>query len=185
MSKPLVILGSGGHASVVVDILLSQGKTIVATISPDEIKDNSPLKGIKRLVTDSSLLDTYSPEQVDLVNGLGALPGNTLRTKLFDYFSNYGYKFQSVIAPSAIVAGGAPKSEVRSPKSEGVEKPAEKVQVTAERGAPKTEGRLAISPLAKKMAEELIASGFINVFHYKGGIEEFSSKQRGACTLKQ
>lgn len=55
---------------------------------------------------------------------------------------------------SAIVAGGAPKSEVRSPKSEGVEKPAEKVQVTAESGAPKTEGRLAISPLAKKMAEE-------------------------------
>ena len=55
---------------------------------------------------------------------------------------------------SAIVAGGAPKSEVRSPKSEEVEKPAEKVQVTAESGAPKTEGRLAISPLAKKMAEE-------------------------------
>lgn len=106
VSKPLVIIGSGGHASVVADILLSQGKTIVASISPDEIKDNSPLKSIKRLVTDSSLLDTYSPEQVDLVNGLGALPGNTLRTKLFDYFSNYGYKFQSVIAPSAIIAGG-------------------------------------------------------------------------------
>lgn len=106
MSKPLIVIGSGGHASVIADILLNQGRTIVATVSPDEIKDNSPLKGIKRLMTDASLLDTYSPEEFDLVNGLGALPGNTLRTNLFDYFSNYGYKFQSVIAPSAIIAGG-------------------------------------------------------------------------------
>ena len=106
MSKPLIVIGSGGHASVIADILLNQGRTIVATVSPDEIKDNSPLKGIKRLMTDASLLDTYSPEEVDLVNGLGALPGNTLRTNLFAYFSNYGYKFQSVIAPSAIIAGG-------------------------------------------------------------------------------
>lgn len=106
MSKPLIVIGSGGHASVIADILLNQGRTIVATVSPDEIKDNSPLKGIKRLMTDASLLDTYSPEEFDLVNGLGALPGITLRTNLFDYFSNYGYKFQSVIAPSAIIAGG-------------------------------------------------------------------------------
>lgn len=106
MSKLLIVIGSGGHASVIADILLNQGRTIVATVSPDEIKDNSPLKGIKRLMTDASLLDTYSPEEFDLVNGLGALPGNTLRTNLFDYFSNYGYKFQSVIAPSAIIAGG-------------------------------------------------------------------------------
>lgn len=106
MSKPLIVIGSGGHASVIADILLNQGRTIVATVSPDEIKDNSPLKGIKRLMTDANLLDTYSPEEFDLVNGLGDLPGNTLRTNLFDYFSNYGYKFQSVIAPSAIIAGG-------------------------------------------------------------------------------
>lgn len=106
MSKPLIVIGSGGHASVVADVLLNQGRTIVATVSPDKVKDNSPLKGIKRLTTDASLLDSYLPEEVDLVNGLGALPGNTLRTNLFDYFSNYGYKFQSVIAPSAIIAGG-------------------------------------------------------------------------------
>ncbi|MDN3454374.1 MULTISPECIES: acetyltransferase [unclassified Psychrobacter] len=106
MSKPLVVIGSGGHASVIADILLSEGRTVVAAVSPDEIKDNNPLKGIKRLMTDVSLLDTYSPEEVDLVNGLGSLPDNTLRTNLFDYFSNYGYKFQSVIAPSAIIAGG-------------------------------------------------------------------------------
>lgn len=106
MSKPLIIIGSGGHASVVADILLNQGEKILATVSPDEIKDNSPLKGIKRLITDESLIDTYAPSEVDLINGLGALPGNDVRLKLFNYFTERGYKFKSVIASSAIIAGG-------------------------------------------------------------------------------
>ena len=106
MSKPLIIIGSGGHASVIADILLHQGEKILATVSPDEIKDNSPLKGIKRLITDESLIDTYAPNEVDLINGLGALPGNDVRFKLFNYFTERGYKFKSVIASSAIIAGG-------------------------------------------------------------------------------
>lgn len=106
MSKPLIIIGSGGHASVVADILLNQDEKILATVSPDEIKDNSPLKGIKRLITDKSLIDTYAPNEVDLINGLGALPGNDVRFKLFNYFTERGYKFKSVIASSAIIAGG-------------------------------------------------------------------------------
>lgn len=106
MSKPLVIIGSGGHASVIADILIHQGKNIIATVSPDEIKHNSPLKGIERLITDASLIDAYSFKEVDLINGLGALPGSILHFKLFNYFVERGYNFQSVIAPSAIIAGG-------------------------------------------------------------------------------
>lgn len=106
MSKPLIIIGSGGHASVVADILLNQGEKILATVCPDEIKDNSPLKGIKRLITDESLIDTYAPSEVVLINGLGSLPGNDVRFKLFNYFTERGYKFKSVIASSAIIAGG-------------------------------------------------------------------------------
>lgn len=106
MSKPLIIIGSGGHASVVADILLNQGEKILATVSPDEIKDNSPLKGIKRLMTDESLIDTYAPSEVDLINGLGALPRNNLHFKLYNYFTEHGYKFKSVISSSAIIAGG-------------------------------------------------------------------------------
>ena len=54
---------------------------------------------------------------------------------------------------SAIVSGGSSKSEVRNPKSEETAKTEEKKPEVAE-SKPNSESRLAISPLAKKMAEE-------------------------------
>ncbi|WP_201597406.1 acetyltransferase [Psychrobacter vallis] len=107
MPKPLVIIGSGGHASVIAEILLNQGRDIVAVVSPIQVYENSPLKGITRLVSDESLLDTYSPDQIELINGIGAIPGNDTHFRLFNYFSEHGYTFSSVISPHAIVASSA------------------------------------------------------------------------------
>tara|TARA_R110002020_G_scaffold232883_3_gene444520 strand:+ start:8393 stop:9031 length:639 start_codon:yes stop_codon:yes gene_type:complete len=107
MPKPLIIIGSGGHASVIAEILLNQGREIVAVVSPTEIHDNSPLKGVHRLASDESLLSIYSPDQIELVNGVGAIPGNDTHFRLFNYFSEHGYSFSSVVSPHAIVANSA------------------------------------------------------------------------------
>ncbi|MGE6571691.1 acetyltransferase [Psychrobacter namhaensis] len=104
MSKPLVIIGAGGHASVLAEILLTEGRSIIAVVSPEDINDNSPLAGMNRLTTDEELLATYSPKQVELVNGMGAIPGNDLHFRLFNYFSENGYSFVSVISAYAIVS---------------------------------------------------------------------------------
>lgn len=104
MSKPLVIIGAGGHASVLAEILVTEGREIIAVVSPEIIMDSSPLAGINRLTTDETLLTAYSPEQVELVNGMGAIPGNDIHFRLFDYFSEHGYHFISVISPNAIVS---------------------------------------------------------------------------------
>jgi sugar O-acyltransferase (sialic acid O-acetyltransferase NeuD family) len=104
MSKPLVTIGAGGHASVLAEILLSEGRKIIAVVSPEIIMDSSPLAGMNRLMTDEALLTAYSPEQVELVNGMGAIPGNDMHFKLFNYFSEHGYHFISVISPNAIVS---------------------------------------------------------------------------------
>lgn len=104
MSKPLVIIGAGGHAAVLAEILMTRGRKIVAVVSPEVITDNSPLAGINRIKTDEALLTAYFPEQVELVNGMGATPGNDLHSRLFDYFSEHGYHFESVISPDAIVS---------------------------------------------------------------------------------
>ena len=42
MPKPIVILGSGGHASVLAEILLNEGREIVAVVSPEPINDHKP-----------------------------------------------------------------------------------------------------------------------------------------------
>lgn len=104
MFKPLVIIGAGGHAAVLAEILMTRGRKIVAVVSPNVITDNSPLAGINRIKTDEALLSAYLPEQVELVNGMGATPGNDLHFQLFNYFSEHGYYFESVISPDAIVS---------------------------------------------------------------------------------
>lgn len=104
MSKPLVIIGAGGHASVLAEILLAAGRSIIAVVSPEIIENGSPLAGMNRLTTDEALLTTYSPKQVELVNGMGAIPGNNLHFRLFNYFSEHGYRFVSVISPNATVS---------------------------------------------------------------------------------
>ena len=101
MAKPLVMLGAGGHAAVLAEILLEQKQPLIAVVAPESIPANSPLVGLKHITSDEQLLNTYSSEEVDLVNGLGSIPGNNLRWKLFEFFSAKGYRFASVISLKA------------------------------------------------------------------------------------
>ena len=105
MPKPLILLGSGGHAAVVAEVLQETGLSLLAVVSPDSNKLKGPLKGIKRIESDQALLDRYSPSQVELVNGIGTLPGNLIQRKLFKQYVALGYSFVSVISPHAKVSG--------------------------------------------------------------------------------
>ena len=104
MPKPLVMLGAGGHANVLAELLLAEGRSIIAVVSPKEVTDSSPLLGIIRLTSDESVLETYQPEQVELINGVGSIPNNDMRLELFNYFSKHGYYFTSVISPYAMLS---------------------------------------------------------------------------------
>lgn len=111
MFKPLVILGAGGHATVLAELLLAEGRQIIAVVSPEVIKGTSPLSGIERITSDQELLTTYTSEEVDLVNGIGAMPNNDLHFRLFNYFSEQGYRFSSAISPYAMVSKSAQLAE--------------------------------------------------------------------------
>lgn len=101
MAKPLVMVGAGGHAAVLAELLLGQGKTLLAVVAPDPVKANSPLAGLARIVNDDALLAEYSPEQVDLVNGIGSIPGSYTRCKIFRFYKDHGYFFPPVISSEA------------------------------------------------------------------------------------
>lgn len=101
MAKLLVMLGAGGHASVLAEILLAENRRLIAVVTPEPIQAKSPLAGLEHITSDEQLLGTYTPQEVELVNGLGSLPGNPLRWKLFEFFSAKGYRFCCVISPKA------------------------------------------------------------------------------------
>ncbi|GHZ50328.1 shikimate dehydrogenase [Vibrio cholerae] len=101
--KPLVLIGGGGHASVLADILLGQRRDIVAVISPNDLSSRAVFTGLVHLTQDEEV-KRFSPDSVYLVNGIGMLPRSTLRQRVNQQFLELGYQFETVIASDAHVS---------------------------------------------------------------------------------
>ncbi|WP_139463182.1 acetyltransferase [Aeromonas veronii] len=103
MNKPVIVLGAGGHASVLVDMLRSQGVVPIALVAPAAGTPRAALADIP-LWRDEGKILTYSPDEVELVNGIGSLPGNSLRVELFSRYRTLGYHFARLVSAKAIVS---------------------------------------------------------------------------------
>lgn len=98
------MLGAGGHAAVLAEILLQQDRELIAVVSPEPIKESSPLFGVTQIISDEEFLTIYSPQDVELVNGVGSIPKNNIRSQLLTFFTEKGYRFARVISPKAILS---------------------------------------------------------------------------------
>jgi len=103
MNCPLLVLGTGGHARVLLDALFLRGCTVLGMVGPDSQRHGTSIMGITVLGSDAVVYE-YSPAEVELVNGLGSIGSMAARRELFTRFSASGYRFAQVIHPSAIVA---------------------------------------------------------------------------------
>lgn len=101
-NKPLIVLGSGGHASVLVDILKTQGRQILGLVSLESDSQRPIFSGLA-FFSNEELLN-FDPAEVQLVNGIGSLPKNELRQKLYDIYIGKGFSFETIIADSAITS---------------------------------------------------------------------------------
>ena len=108
--KPVVLIGGGGHASVLADILLRQKRDICAVISPDDLSGRAVFRGLTQLLSDQDI-SHFTPDEVELVNGIGMTPRSELREKLNRYYLDAGYHFTTVIADSAEVSPYAQLAE--------------------------------------------------------------------------
>ncbi len=108
-TRPVIILGAGGHAKVVAEALRQSGRKIIGLLTPDT-EPGIELCGSIVLDHDQAL-DEYSPEAVELANGIGAMPGNNARWQQSVRMRELGYRFTSVIHPSAVIAEGVALAE--------------------------------------------------------------------------
>jgi sugar O-acyltransferase (sialic acid O-acetyltransferase NeuD family) len=99
-NKPIIIIGNGGHSRVLQEIILIDHLEVIGVTDAIKSKKNSNFK----VFTDDQILETYTPEDVSLVNGVGSLPKNNSRWDVAKFFTNYGYSFLSIYHPSAIIA---------------------------------------------------------------------------------
>ncbi len=104
MSKPIIMLGAGGHAKVLMEILEHNDCELMAIVSPEKPSWTPKTFSPTWLKSDEEVLD-FSSNDYLLVNGLGSLPANNnKRADLHVFFKQQGYEFKTLIAKSAVVS---------------------------------------------------------------------------------
>lgn len=102
-NRPHLIVGGGGHAAALAEILIKQGTQIVGVVSPQITAGGVLFEDIPHYLSDDDIFN-FSPENTLLVNGIGSMPYQSLRENIYNRFRNMGYKFATVIADSATVS---------------------------------------------------------------------------------
>ena len=110
MNKPVIVLGAGGHAKVIVEALRRSSITIIGLTDILPEKKGASLSGAPVIGDDSAVLG-YSPEDVLLANGIGSIGLPEERRRIFEGFKEKGYMFASVLHPSAVVSSDVLVSE--------------------------------------------------------------------------
>jgi sugar O-acyltransferase (sialic acid O-acetyltransferase NeuD family) len=104
MSKSgYLIIGGGGHASALTEILVRQNKPLLGVVTPCITSGHTIFNTMQHFLHDDDVLK-FPVNRVLLVNGIGAMPRQTLRQKIYTRFTDLGYTFATVIADSALIS---------------------------------------------------------------------------------
>jgi sugar O-acyltransferase (sialic acid O-acetyltransferase NeuD family) len=103
-TRPLVLLGAGGHARVLTALVRATGHQILGVCDPElSARAVSHWEGLE-VLGDDVALERLDPEHVALMLGIGQLTKGNLREQLYTYWRERGYDFPVLIHPFAWVA---------------------------------------------------------------------------------
>ncbi|WP_222934740.1 acetyltransferase [Pseudomonas proteolytica] len=101
LERPLVLLGAGGHAKVLLSLIEACGYEVLGVCDPGLAREGAThWRGIKVLGADDFVL-TLDPLSIGLANGIGQLVGSIGRRQLFDTFHARGFVFPTLVHPTA------------------------------------------------------------------------------------
>ena len=101
-NKPIFLIGSGGHASVLEEIISLTDKKLIGILDPNRKPGEKCLNSV--VLGGDELIDEYLPEDISLVNGVGTLPGNNKRTEISKKYREKGFSFLTLIHPAAVLS---------------------------------------------------------------------------------
>jgi UDP-perosamine 4-acetyltransferase len=101
--RPAVVLGAGGHAKVLIDLLQRVAmRKPVAVVDRDRSLIGQQVLGVPVIGDDSALAD-FDPRDVVLVNGVGSVRSTDGRRNLYARCCDLGFEFATLIHPTAVV----------------------------------------------------------------------------------
>lgn len=107
---PVILIGGGGHAGVLIEALRLQGRQILFATDDDEGLHGSEVSGVRIEGPDGRVLEV-PPDSVGLVNAVGSVSAPTGRRRVFEQFVERGYRFEQVIHPTAVLASSVELGE--------------------------------------------------------------------------
>lgn len=110
MAEPIIIIGAGGHAKVLLEALHRAGCEVIGLTTLDHGMTNQSILGCQVLGSDE-VLSKYERDRIRLVNGIGSVDSLAKRKRVFDNFKKRGFRFATVIHPGAIVSSDAKLGE--------------------------------------------------------------------------
>lgn len=110
-SLTAVLLGAGGHAKVVLSLAQSAGWSVAAVCDPELARLGHALWRRLRVLGDDAALGRLDPANTVLLNGVGQTIGGSARQRLFEEWLSRGFRFPSLVHPSASVDPSASLAE--------------------------------------------------------------------------
>ena len=103
MNNKVIIIGDGGHAKTVIDIIEEENKYNIFGVTTAENKDGE-FCGYKIIGTDDVLEKYFEKGIKNVALGLGGFTNNNLRTEVYKKVEAMGFNIINVIHPSAIIS---------------------------------------------------------------------------------
>jgi sugar O-acyltransferase (sialic acid O-acetyltransferase NeuD family) len=104
---PVIGLGAGGHARVILDILRLSGQfDVVGLLSPDINGKNTRVDGVP-IIGDDSHLPSLRLEVRHAFMGIGSVRASKKRQEVYARVTRLGFEFVTAIHPGATVAASA------------------------------------------------------------------------------
>lgn len=110
MNYPVIIIGAGGHARVLIDTLRLLSIELLGITDMVPRQSGDAILGVP-VIGNDDIVSAYAASAIRLVNGIGSVSVGHHRSEMFERFKNCGYTFADVIHPSATIASDVVLSE--------------------------------------------------------------------------
>jgi len=102
--QQILILGGGGHARVLIDLIRSAGEYDISGILDTRFEATALISGIPVLGKDDLLPELYANGARHVCIGIGSIGDNSKRAKLYETVKHIGFSIPPLVHTQAIVS---------------------------------------------------------------------------------